>query len=232
MPTRPLKSIKGYRLRLTRLDACGAPVDEPDECRTVVTDGFISVTLSGQYREGRTYESENIWGDLCVNDKEPGQLVRATMAATFCDVNPDVLDIMGVSEPVLHNAEAIGVSFSTERRWESFALEVWTRSLSGCEQWGYFSLPFCRSAQLSDSPVIANTTLTVSVESAVLAAPSTWGTTPYAANPFMEPFPTGHVFGMVVTEVPPPALSDLSLCIDRLLPGGVLWLDACESETV
>ena len=232
MATQVLKSIKGYRMRLTALDACGAPLDVDDSCRTVVTDGFIAVTVSGQFREGRTYESENIWGSLCINDREPGRLVRATVSVALCDVNPDVLSVMQAADPVLHNAEGIGVSFSTDRKWEGFALEVWTRAVGTCNGWGYFSLPFCRGARMSTGPTITNSVLTVAAEADVLPAPADWGTTPYAQNPFMVPFPTGHVYGMVVTQVPPPDPADLSLCIDRLLPGATLWLDACESATV
>lgn len=232
MATLPLRSIKGYRLRLTRLDACGVPLDEPDSCRTVVTDGFISVTVAGQVREGRTYESVDIWGNLCVNDKEPGRLMRASVSVSLCDVNPDVLGVMLAGDPVLHAGEAIGMTFSPEQRWPSFALEVWTKSMAGCDQWGYFVAPFCRSAILRDSLTIDNGVLTASVEADVLAASSDWGVTPYALNPFMEPFPAGDLFGLVVSTVTPPALTDLGLCVDRLLTGGELWIDAHLSATV
>lgn len=232
MATFPLRSVKGYRLRLTRLDACGVPIPEPDTCRTVVTGGFISVSLTGEVREGRTYESVDIWGNLCVNDKEPGRLMRATAAISLCDVNPDVLGVMLATDPVLHNGEAIGVAFTPEQRWGSFALEVWTKSVAGCGQWGYFVAPFCRAAMLRDSLSIENGVLTISVEADVLAASDEWGSSPYGSNPFMESFPSGALFGMVVTDVPPPELTDLALCVDRLLTGSALWIDACESVTV
>lgn len=232
MPTRTLASIKGRTMRLTMLDACGTPLPDNDSCRTVVSDGFISIQIQGQYDEPLRYQSRDIWGNLCVNDTAPGELLRASVAITLCDVHPDVLTVTRAAEAVLHNGEAIGVHLPTGRDWHGFALEVWTKNVNGCGQWGYVSLPFCRNARLTDSVTIASQTLTVSVEADALPATSAWSTTPYARNPFMESFPVASVFGMVVTDVPPPAPVDLSLCIDRLLPGGVLWIDACESETV
>jgi hypothetical protein len=232
MPTRTLASVKGRTMRLTMLDACGTPLDTDDECRTVVSDGFISVSVQGVYDDPARYQSRNIYGSLCVNDSEPPELLRSTVQISLCDVNPDVLTVMRAAEPVLHNGEAIGVHLPTGREWQGFALEIWTKNVNGCEQWGYMSIPYCRNARLSDSLTIALTNLTVSVEADALPATSAWGVTPYDENPFMESFPASSAFGMVVTDVPPPDPADLSLCPGRLLTGSLFWIDACESETV
>lgn len=202
-------------MRLTRLDACGTPLDVEDSCRTVVSDGFISISVQGVYDDVARYQSRNIYGSLCVNDSEPPELLRSTIQITLCDVNPDVLTVMSAAEPVIHDLEAIGVHLPTGREWEGFALEVWTKNVNGCEQWGYLSIPFCRNARLSDSLTVALTNLTVSLEADALPATSAWGATPYTDNPFMELFPTASVFGMVVTDVSPPPSVDLSNCSDR-----------------
>jgi hypothetical protein len=232
MPTRTIKSVKGHTIRLTKLDPCGTPLDIPDVCRTVITGGFVSVTLLGDYFDGPAYQSRNIWGDLCINDKDPGQLVRATATISLCDVNPDVLDLLSDGQPLISEGEAIGASWDTSRNWSGVSLEVWTKALGdGCDQWGYMVIPFLRGMRLSQDLVIAQQALTVTV--AADALPSTgWVNGPYGDDPLRVPLPDGSVFGMVVTDVPPPAGSDLSLCPDRLLPGASFWIDACESLTV
>lgn len=232
MATQVLKSIKGYRMRLTALDACGVPLEVDDTCRTVVSDGFIAVTLLGDYLDGQAYQSRNIYGELCINDKDPGQLVRATATVTLCDVNPDVLALLSDGQPLLADGEAYGSSWDTERRWSGVSLEVWTKALGGtCPEWGYLVVPWLRGMRLSQDVLIAETALTVTVAADALAA-SGWASGPYPDEPLRSALPDGSVFGLARTTVPPPDLADLSLCVDRLLPGATLWLDACASATV
>ena len=232
MPTRVLKSVKGHTLRLTKLDACGVPLAVDDACRTVVTDGFISVTILGDYFDGEAYQSRNIYGQLCINDKDPGQLLRATVTVTLCDVDPDVLDLISDGQPLILEGEAVGSSWDTERRWDGVSLEVWTKALGpSCDQWGYLVIPWLRGMRLSQDIVVANDLLTVTIAADALATPS-WLLGPYADEPLRTPLPDRSIFGMVVTTVPPPALRDLSLCPERLLPGASFWIDACESLTV
>jgi hypothetical protein len=42
-------------------------------------------------------------------------------------------------------------------------------------------------------------------------ATTTWDASPYTPNPFIENFPDGNIFGMVVTDVQPP--SDTAGCV-------------------
>lgn len=232
MPTRTLKSVKGHTIRLTKLDACGVPLAVDDACRTVVTDGFIAVTLLGDYLDGQAFQSRNIWDELCVNDKHPGQLLRATATVTLCDVNPDVLDLISDGQPLIYEGEAVGSYWDTSRNWSGVSLEVWTKALGqGCDAWGYLVVPWLRGMRLSQDIVVAQETLTVTVAADALAATG-WDRGPYADEPLRLPLPDGAVFGMVVTDVPPPPLADLSLCPERLLPGASFWIDACESAVI
>jgi hypothetical protein len=232
MPTRTLKSVKGHTLRLTKLDECGVPLDLADECRTVVTDGFIAVTVLGDYFDGDAYQSRNIWGELCINDKDPGQLLRATVGVTLCDVNPDVLDLLSDASVLLYEGEAVGAAWGTERNWSGVSLEVWTKALgAGCDRWGYLVLPWLRGMRLSQEVAIQNDTLTLTLAADALPSAG-WDRGPYDDEPLRVPLPNGSVFGMVVTDVAPPTLSDLSLCPERLLPGASFWVDACDSAVV
>lgn len=230
MATRNLISIKGYRMRLTALDACGDPVDSP--YRTVVTDGFIRVSLTGEYDQGQTFLARSMWGELCVNDKDPDQLTRVNVSIELCAIDPDALLLLTNDRPVVVSGDAQGVTMRSERNWTAFALEVWTKAVgANCDgKWGYFVLPFVRNGRIDGDVTIQNGTLTVSIAAQAFPATSAWNTTPYGSNPLGVPFPAGDLWGVVVSSVQPPALVDFSGA--RLLEGGVFWIDAQASPTV
>ena len=214
MATQILKSIKGKTVRLTRLDSCGDV--NYGSCSTVVSDCFISVTLSGEFEAGTEYVQKSAWGDLCINDKDPDILKRVNVAIEFAELNPDALDILTAANPVVDGGDTIGASWGTSPNDTAFALEVWTkRTGADCDpanpEWGYFSVPFVRNGKVDGDLTIENGSLTVSIMGEAFAAPATWATTPYASNPFIVSFPDGDVFGVVVTDVQPP--SDTAGCI-------------------
>ena len=220
MATKILKSIKGKTVRLTRLDECGAVVE--GSCTTLVADCFVSVTLTGEYESGEEFIQKNAWGDLCINDKDPDILKRVTVAVEFAEINPDVLDIIADASPVVSSGDTIGATFGSVSNASSFALEVWTKrtgvdcTTPGTQDWGYFVVPFVRNGKIDGDITIENGVLNVTVMGDGFPAPSTWGATPYASNPFIEVFPTGEIFGMVVTDVQPP--SDTGGCVPYVAP--------------
>lgn len=213
MATKILKSIKGKVVRLTRLDECGAPV--VGTCTTLVSECFVSVTLSGEFEAGDEYVQKSAWGDLCINDKDPDVLKRVNVSIEFAEINPDALDIITAANPVIDGYDTIGASWGTDPNFTSFALEVWTKRTGqdcvGEPEWGYFVIPFVKNGKIDGDLTIENATLTMTVMGEGFPASENWGVTPYASNPFVIPFPTNDVFGMVVTSVQPPA--DTSGCV-------------------
>lgn len=234
MTTQTLTSIKGYRMRLTALDACGTPVDDSATCRTVVTDGFIRASLTGEFDPGPTYQARDIFGRLCINDADPDQLTKAAVSLELCSIDPDALLILTGDRPLIADGSAYGMTFRSERNWSGFALEVWTRAVGrSCDnEWGYFVLPFCRRGRVDGGVTIENGTMTVSVAAQAFPATASWATTPYLGNPLGATFPTGDVWGVAVTSVQPPALENFSTCGTRLLESGVFWIDADLSATL
>jgi hypothetical protein len=218
--TKILKSIKGKTVRLTRLDSCGNVVE--GSCTTLVSDCFVSVTLTGEYESGEEFVQKNAWGDLCINDKDPDVLKYVSVAIQFAEINPDALDIIAAASPVISGGNTIGASFGSDPNDGAFALEVWTkRTGADCtdpatQEWGYFVLPFVRNGKIDGDVTIENAALTMGVMGDAFGAPSTWDTTPYTSNPFVEPFPTGDIFGMVVTDVQPP--TDTGGCVAYVAP--------------
>lgn len=215
MATKILKSIKGKTVRLTRLDECGEVVT--GSCTTLVSDCFVSVTMTGEYEAGTEYVQKNAWDELCINDKSPDILKRVTVAIQFAEINPDALDIIAAANPVVNSGSTIGASFGSTANDSAFALEVWTKRTGvDCtdpttQEWGYFVAPFIRNGRVDGDITIENGVLTLSVAGDAFGAPSSWGAGPYTSNPFIELFPTGDIFGMVVTDVQPP--SDTGGCV-------------------
>jgi hypothetical protein len=214
MTTSILKSIKGKVVRLTRLDECGAVIE--GSCTTVVSECFISVTMSGEYEAGTEYVQKDAWGDLCINDKDPDILKRVNVSIQFAEINPDALDIITESSPVIVAGNTIGSSFGSTPNETSFALEVWTKRTGvDCNattpEWGYFVLPYVRNGKIDGDITIENGALTFTVMGEAFGAPATWGTGPYDTNPFVQSFPAGDIFGMVVTTTQAPA--DTNGCV-------------------
>jgi len=215
MATSILKSIKGKVVRLTRLDECGNVV--VGSCTTVVSECFVSVTLSGEYEAGTEFLQKDAWGELCINDKDPDILKRVNVSIEFAEINPDSLDIITGANAIVSGSNTIGATWGTALNESSFALEVWTKRTGvDCtdpaeQEWGYFVVPYVRNGKIDGDITIENNSLTMTVMGEGFPAPSTWNTTPYAQNPLSEPFPTGDIFGVVVTTVQPPA--DTEGCI-------------------
>lgn len=220
MATKILKSIKGKTVRLTRLDACGEPVQ--GSCTTLVSDCFVSVTLTGEYEAGEEFIQKNAWGDLCINDKDPDILKRVSVGIQFAEINPDALDIISEANPVINGGNTIGATFGTDPNSSAFALEVWTkRTGQDCtdpatQEWGYFLVPFIRNGKIDGDITIENGALTLSVMGDAFAASSAWGLGIYSPAPFLEAFPAGDIFGMVVTTVQPP--TDTAGCVPYIVP--------------
>jgi hypothetical protein len=220
MATKILKSIKGKTVRLTRLDSCGNVVE--GSCSTLVSDCFINVTLSGEFEAGDEYIQKSAWGELCINDKDPDILKRVNVSVQFAEINPDALDILTAANPVISGGNTIGASWGTDPNESAFALEVWTKRTGvdcgegSSQEWGYFVVPFVRNGKIDGDLTVENAALTMTVMGEGFPAPASWADTPYTSNPFVESFPAGDVFGMVVTTVQPP--SDTEGCVALVLP--------------
>jgi hypothetical protein len=102
MPSKILKSVKGRRLRLTRLDATGDPI--VGACSSLVTGGFVQVTIGNELEAGEEYSQKNAWGEFCVNEKDGDIIKWVNVGITLCMVHPDALDIIAGANPVVIGA--------------------------------------------------------------------------------------------------------------------------------
>jgi hypothetical protein len=209
MATKKLKSIKGRVVRVTRLDQCGLPVY--GEGGYVVSKGFITVTLGNEYETGEELQQKNAWGEYCVNDKDPDITKWVNVSVQFCEVDPTVLDIIGGANPVVVGDDTIGATFGQPSTTEAFAIEVWTKKsgqdacVGGTVEWGYFVVPFVKNGKLDGDVKIENAPLNVTLVGEGFGAPATWGMGPHMDEPMKASFPAGDFWGLVVTNVQPPA---------------------------
>ncbi|SNT13761.1 hypothetical protein SAMN05443665_101722 [Actinomadura meyerae] len=213
-------SVRGRRMRVTRLDACGIPI--PGDCSQVVTDGFISVEFSPEIAEGEEIEVRKADGTLCISDQGCPELKWINIEAQFCAVDPDLFSLMTGYETVLDYAgEAVGNRISSEVQCdEGFALELWSDvpgqacGETGAKPWGYFLLPWLVSGIIGDFTIENDgTTFTFTARTKV---GSGWGVGPYdvdpvdAANtpgPLLTPIgPTDHLDLHLTTVAPPEAV--------------------------
>jgi len=212
--TKKIKSIKGRTMRLTRLDECGNVSTDP--CAVIVTDGFISVTIANEVESGEEYTLKNAWGDFCVAEKDGDRVKWANVTIAMCEVDPEILDMIGGANPVTAAGNTIGATFGTEPNPNSFAIEVWTKKAggdacaggTGLVEWGYFVVPFVKNGIIDGDITIENGPLTLTMKGEGQEAPSTWGLGPHGDSPMKSAFPAGDLYGIVVTDVQPPNTTD------------------------
>lgn len=215
MATKKMKVYKGRAIRITRLDQCGNVVYGP--ASTVVAYGFITVTISEELEDGEEYTQKNAFGEFCLNEKDPSILKYANVSIEMCEIDPDVLDIIGGATPVVVGLNTIGWTRGTTPNTNAFALEVWGKmagagacGASGDPEWGYIPVPFVKNGKLDGDLQIGNAPLNVTLVAEGYGAPASWGVGPYGDNPFLvvAGFPAGEVYGAIVTTVQPPDPTD------------------------
>lgn len=217
MATHCFIPMLGKRIRATELDICGAVTAES---MAVVTDGFITLSLSSEIEEGTEILVRNASGALCVNEKMNDSFKRFTLEMEFCGVNPDLLSIVTNAETYEDYAgDAAGFVVSEGEMEKKFALELWTgmsgvecATGGGTEASGYLLLPFLQSGVLGDITVDGENAITFSVTGAFTRGGNAWGAgndlvvmdtaAPAVLPTALDPY--DHLL-MIDTAVAPPA---------------------------
>lgn len=202
MPTHTFKPMLSKRMRVTELDDCGAVV--PGTSMYVVTDGYLTLTLSSEVEEGTEILQRNAGGQLCVNEKLPNSFKRFTAEIEFCGVNPSLLAIVSNAEPYEDYAgDVAGFTVPEGEITKRFALEFWT-GLSGTAclpgqtgtPGGYVLLPQLQAGVLGDITVDGENLVTFSLTGAYTIGGNGWGVGPFNVvynddeTPVASPLPT------------------------------------------
>lgn len=221
MATRCFSPVRGRVMRVTRLDGCGRPIY--GACAQVTSDGFVSVALTANVDEGEAIDVRNAAGRRCVYEPACPELLGYTAVVQFCDVDPDLFQIMTGQEGVIDPQTGDTIGFKIDTAISGcdfgFALEVWTNVPGvACDpddvgegQFGYLLLPFMQGGVFGDF-TIENGAITFQVTGAATKDGSGWGLGPYevmrdaAGEPSALNDPVGPTEHMrvFVTSVAPP----------------------------
>lgn len=228
MPTTCWESIRAQAMRVTKLDACSAPVIGAKS--QLATDGFVSVTASPQYEDGTETKMTKANGRLAFVDKSDDDLKWFQIEAKFTGVNPDIGALMLGQPLVLDEAgNAVGIRYGAMIR-TNFGLETWTdipgmTCASGAKMYGYFLWPFLKGARLADIK-LENGALDFTLQNAISQPGSGWGKGPYdvvlqaavgeappVAGPLLTDIGAGDHFHQQLTAVPPPTLGCAAIAL-------------------
>jgi len=222
------------KVRVTQLNSCGVPVTG---CSTVVSDGIISVALTKEYEARQEFFVKNGNGDFCVRETNPPILKWINLVLTFCNVDPELVNILAAEPTVLNDAAApSAIGFSTQEGSAAnanFALEGWTRLTNTSlpctgAQFGYFLWPWVVEGTVGDVTYengAANFTLNARTRSN-----SPWGTGPYNVSysdnpvgsltpkPLLTPITSLQHQRQFITRFAPPAATCGCTTLSSLIP--------------
>lgn len=184
MVTHCFTPVLGKRIRVTGLDSCNAALDGAP---VLVTDGFVTVTLTAETEDGTEIIQRNASGALCVNEKLANSFKRLTVEIEFCGVNPSLLAMVTNAKTYADWAgDVAGFTLPEGEIDKRFGLELWT-GLSGVacqpgqtgEASGYLLLPAVNAGIMGDITVDGENAVTFSLTEAYTVGGNLWGNGPY-----------------------------------------------------
>lgn len=216
------------KVRLTKLNRCGARVD--DGCSTFVDNCIVSIEETSEYKDREEWFFENGDGDFCSTVTTPPKLKWLNLTLTFNDVNPGVIPFLTGDTVILNDASPTPQQIGYGRDYgaaslSNFALEGWTRIASMCDDfdacpddgndwYGYTLYAWVKEGTMGD--VTYQNDLANFVVEAIAVRNSPWGTGPYnvvksaaAATlgvpmPLLSAYSTSRFKEVLLTQLPPP----------------------------
>lgn len=210
--------ILGRRIRAIGLDSGGALPEAATEA-VVVTNGYITLTLSAEVEDGTEIVTRKADGSLCVNERLASSFKRFNVEAEFCGVNPALLSVVTNAEIYEgYTSDPIGFVVPEGTLTKTFSLEQWTGlsgKLADLNAGGYFLLPLIQSGVLGDITTDGENAVTFSVTGAYTVGGNAWGTGPFNVvlndgDPDKLPTPLDPLDHLLVIEtgVAAPAVTD------------------------
>jgi hypothetical protein len=217
-----LSLVKGRRIRLTRLDACGRPVY--GDSSSVVSKGFISVDFSANTNDSDEINVTNAAGETCIYEPAATTLTGYGIEIAFCEVDLDLF-AMVTGNPVVEDPDGNVIGFDidvdVDLAGQGFALELWAGVSGGdaCAtegaqgSYGYLLVPFASGGIVGDFTV-ENDAVTFTLTGANTKKGNAWGVGPYndimlgsggLPGPMVTPIGTSIALRLIETNVAPPA---------------------------
>lgn len=118
--------VKGVRLRATKVNSCGLPVEGPNN--RVVTDGFVTFQMSPNMQDAEELEQRNAEGRVCVSDRTPPERKYYELTLTLCNVNTCLISMFnGWKSEVDFEGNSVGIRDQSEVESDyGVAIEIWT----------------------------------------------------------------------------------------------------------
>jgi hypothetical protein len=183
MATRCFKPIFGKRIRVSKMDQSCRAVTGGD-CAEIVTDGFVSLTLSSETEDGVVVTTKKASGAICVNFKAPDAFLRFTLEMEFCGVDPDLLSFMtNMTAYADWAGDIVGATVYEGAVDEKFGLEIWTglanyeAPTGGTieEASGYVVLPCVNAGVLGDITIDGENAVSFTMTGAYTVSGHQWG---------------------------------------------------------
>lgn len=212
--------LRGWTIRVTRLDACGR-IDD-GAVSAIVTDGFTTVAVTSNITESEAISVTNARGKVCAQAPAESNLDSHGVTITFCNVNPELYAMLtGNDVETDANGDVVGFRSSVGRGLGAtgVALEMWSQVPGvACSEepgsegsWGYLLLPFLTGGVLGDF-TLENNAVTFSIQNMVTKSGGAWGSGPYnvvpdaggAAAPLANPMGTDDHLLVRWTSIAPP----------------------------
>lgn len=184
MPTECHSVVRAPAFRVTRLDACGEPVESA--CSSATEECFVQITLTKVFQDRQDAQRISANGDICVDKPKPPILRWYEVSAELINVNPSLLNIMTADPVVLDDSvDPVTIGWDTNvgsASASNFALEFWVGTEDEeCDDgevvYGYGVLPWVYQANLMDI-TLANDVVTFTV-TGITRRNSPWGLGPY-----------------------------------------------------
>jgi hypothetical protein len=170
MPYKPVASVAGVSLRVTRLDADGNLLNGPTD--SYLTTAFTRVSFTPEYEDGDEITEKAADGTVCVSFKAPDTLKRMNMEIAICDPDPEITALMSggliLSGPDGGNEVAKGwasAQVGEDPSGNGVAVEVWSKAIDNGKESKFFHwvFPYVKT-RLSGDRVIENGLLATSFE--------------------------------------------------------------------
>lgn len=178
---------RGVRMRITRLNECGAVVNGPNS--TLTTKSMVSVTATPNYAEVQEISVLNANGDECISDRSKPALRWFDLSFIMCVWDPMFINMVTGDPIVLDDAtptpNTVGFSIDTAVSGSAnFGLEIWS-GITGqaCDPSGnpkrkYWVLPWVKDAQWGEWLPAQNDAITATWTARAVPG-GEWGTGPY-----------------------------------------------------
>ena len=214
--------VYGRRIRVTKLDSCGRPVE--GDASVVTSSGFISVAYTTNTDSGTEIKVPNAAGETIVRAPAIPKFLGHTVNLSLGNVDPELFHLM-TGQEVYRDYDDKIVGFTTDEDIvasdTAFALELWMGVVDGdvCDDpnaqgaYGYVLLPFVQGGVPGDFTV-ENDAVKFTIQDAATKRGTRWGTGPYDImlddGGLPAPLPTAlasskHMLLIEVAVAPPAA---------------------------